>query len=257
MNAGTVGAASVRIVFAILREVMPVSPEMPKPRELDRLREEYTPWSIVGLLLFFVFAPTFGWAWYVIFHNLAGRQIGPPVPGQLALGIAPFFWAIPAGVAGVLTASVPMSLVLRALLRERYAEYSRFERFQQEFDMRPVGWFLYGAGTLGVALLVGLGLRPRLVVDEVAITTRGAFGAEVVRPHAQIVDLGLIARFIAPNGRSIRQPYHAIRYQDGSIWTTRDTWQDLDAASALHVIAIAERRSRRPIRPVDTIEEFR
>jgi hypothetical protein len=211
-------------------------------------RRIYQRWNLGGGLLFAILAPLLGYVWYLPFTGAAG--VFPHATPATRYLVEPtwLFWAIPAAYLGMLSSSFPIDWLFRRLLRKRY---SRFERFEVEcigFDGKHL---MLGFGILGI---VGSAL---FFVG--GVTTFARFeeaGVEIGKPlavrskfygYARVKAVEHRATFRAPAGNSVQCSHHAIVFDDGSTWSTRDVVRLPDPDLDERIIKFVVERSGRAI----------
>jgi hypothetical protein len=127
----------------------------------------------------------------------------------------------------------------------------------QEFDTWKILRWL-AIVMLCVAALVGAaGLTARTAVTDRAMIIKGPLSLRE-REYAfdQIEAIASIAGAKGRSGEFISDPYHAVRFTDGSMWTSRDGLQNHRAAELPALIEFLAKRSGRPIKTVQVINDF-
>jgi hypothetical protein len=109
----------------------------------------------------------------------------------------------------------------------------------------------------GSALVVAAGLTARTAVTDRAIVVKGPLALRE-REYAfdQIEAIALIAGAKSRSGEFKSDPYHAVRFKDGSMWTSRDGLQNHKSAQLPALIEFLAKSSGRPIKTCQVIGDF-
>jgi hypothetical protein len=217
----------VPLGFYLLAKLFPFKPQTLSGQEvsLDALRSKYAKWEIAALIPFFSFSGVSG---YLIFQGLIRifHHSVPQSPENRFLMLPDqYFFMLPALFAGILSGAIPTDLLYRLLLKKRYAEYALYGNLKAGFD----GWKV-------VKFLAVLILIPSLIfstlamdcyarfTDDRIITNRYWGFGETTYNYNQITRIKSVRLIKAPNGNIVENPYHIVHFNNGEIWSTRNTF---------------------------------
>jgi hypothetical protein len=246
------------ILMAILKKLFPYRPPPgSRVRNVDDLRAEYQWWETVGAVPFLVFAFAIGGLCFVSLRWLAQWNASGLRGSQFLLLPEKEIWLLPSAFLGTSLAVIPIHFLYKVLLRDRYEEYTMYCNMKIGFDTwKILRWF---AGVmLCVAALVGAaGLTARTAVTDRAIIIKGPLSLRG-REYAfdQIEAIASIAGTKTRSREFKSDPYHAVRFKDGSMWTSRDGLQNHKSAQLPALIEFLARSSGRPIKTCQVIGDF-
>ncbi|HWE35850.1 MAG TPA: hypothetical protein VG406_04700 [Isosphaeraceae bacterium] len=237
------------LAFALCRGLIPVRPgAADEPPLTDEERRRYARWESASIVPLFVFAPLLGFAWYLALRD-ATRLFPHDRPGTLFL-VEPIgvYWMLPALFLGIVSSAVPMTLLYRALLGDRFGRFVRSCNERVGFDSwRLLRW---------LTALIALGSVAWFVVGVTTFACFDGAGVEIARPlefrgtyynYARVRTIEHRATFRAPNGNTISRPHYVVSFDDGSSWSTRgglrDPVPDLDE----RIVRLVARKSGRAI----------
>ena len=131
-----------------------------------------------------------------------------------------FFW-LPALFLGIFGAVVPIDLLYRVLLRERYAEYTYYVNMKHGYDgwdaiKRMASFFI---PLCAVFTILGVDCYARFTDDRM-ITNRFFGLGETIHSYQQITRIKQVQSYKAPNGNIVASPYYVVYFSDGSYWST-------------------------------------
>ena len=72
----------------------------------------------------------------------------------------------------------------------------------------------------------------------------------------QVESIGSVARYTAPSGKSVLRPHYAIRFKDGTTWTTRDGLREPDPLRDCPMIEFVADAGGKPIESIESIEDL-
>lgn len=214
----------VPLVLYLLARLFPFKPQKlsGQPVDFKELQRKYVKWELAGLIPFFAFSAiggylTFQGLVWIFHHSLpqSGENRYLMLPHEYIFGLPAFF-------SGIFLGAIPIDLIYRFLLKEKYAEATLYSNLKSGFDGMKVLKFL------AVIILVPSVVFTCLAMDSYArftdrqmITNRFWGLGETVHPYDQISRIKSVRLITAPNGNIVENPYHVIHFSDGSIWSTR------------------------------------
>lgn len=215
--------AAVVATLTLLGKLVParrIAPTGPPPTDAERASAKR--WELAAVVVWFALAAGFGFAWWGLFRLLAAFVLRPGgaafvlAAEDAALGIPAIFLAI-------VTAMMAVDRALRMLLGARYARIDAVWQEKATFDTRKVLGGLYAfVGLLVVAFLVfWLGGITRIGPDGIERGRAYGLRRELV-PFSRVRAVQERSTFRAPNGNLIVRRHHAVLFDDGTEWTTRD-----------------------------------
>jgi hypothetical protein len=229
----------VPFVFMLLAKLFPYAPASSQAEKSSlpytELRKKYAKWELSALVPFFVFC---GGAGYLIYHSL--RWIlyhSTPTLSSDRFLLLPdeAFFMLPAIFLGIFVGAIPTDLLYRALLQERYAEYTHYGNLRVGFDswrvVRITALFLIPL--LALLTCLGMDCYARFTDDKV-ITNRFWGIGETEHAYSQITSIRQIQSFKAPNGNIVERPYSALHFNDGSNWSTKNQYYRFSEDSNLN-----------------------
>ena len=234
MDSGSISAAgavfAVMVVFSLLQRWAPYKP--PSESNLppyEELRRKFLKWEQIYLIPFFIFSALFAIAWERLlsfFARLSYASLGASV---FMYTPSPDFWWIPAIFLGILTATIPLTLLYKLVLGSDYEQYVIYSNLRVGFDSQKVVRLM--AMIVGpVALifsLLAMNCYTKFSGGEVTINRFLGVG-EIIYPYSRISAIKSVSYFVAPNGDFKYRPYFSIEFDDGKRWTTGDGLHDPD-----------------------------
>lgn len=167
-------------------------------------------------------------------------------------------WLLPSVFLGLSLAAIPVHFLYRALLRDRYEEYTMYCNLKFGFDTWKIfRWF--AIVMLCFSALVGAaGLTARTAVTDRALIIKSPLSMrDREYTFDQIEAIASIAGAKNRSGEFVSDPYHAVRFKDGSMWTSLDGLQNHKSAELPALIEFLAKRSGRPIEQVQVIDDFK
>ncbi len=242
--------------FSILRRLFPLPPgyvESGKP--LDELAPLYRRWEICGLPLLLCCGPPLVAVWWWLFYWIGvwnAQRFSSAVYNLWPSGIT---WGVPAGLSGILSASIPITLFYRWRLRERYADFERYLNLRHGYHHKSAGLPLYaffGAIVLIAAVFI---LHYRVVLTNDEIVQYPFFSlSSVSHKYGGIADIRTAPKRRAPNGNLRDNDDYETEFTDGSIWSTHPNPADLTTVDKRQMMEFVSKKSSKPIRHVPVLE---
>ncbi|MFO0956849.1 MAG: hypothetical protein U0800_05195 [Isosphaeraceae bacterium] len=232
MDANAADAISVKIVIkvllALLRRFFPPQPDAEsEPFFTEEEIRIFNRWELGTIPAFLICIPLLSLAWYFPL-TWAAHWVQQRAPGDRFLLVpSPFYWALPSLFLGIISSSVAVAMLLRALLRDRYRRFVRYGNVRAGIDgwaaFRWLAAIVIGGSILGI--LVGLTSYARFDEEGVEIGRPLRFQGQFY-PYRSIQSIEHRATLIAPNGNTVRRPHHVLLFEDGTTWSTREGARD-------------------------------
>jgi hypothetical protein len=246
------------ILNLILAKLFPYHPPPgARVRSLDDLRAEYQWWEAGVGVPYLAFALAIGGLCFVSLRWLAQWNARGLHGSQFLLLPEKVIWLLPSVFLGLVLAAIPVHFLYKALLRARYEEYTMYCNIKFGFDTWKIfRWFAIVILCFS-ALVAAAGLTARTAVTDRAIIIKGPLSLRE-REYAfdQIEAIASIAGAKSRRGEFISSPYHAVRFKDGSMWTSRDGLQNRRSAQMPPLIEFLAKSSDRPIKTYEVIGDF-
>lgn len=194
-------------------------PTRPMPTQEEFSDRQVTKWNFIALPLFLLFASIcggFAWLLGVALSRNYHALIAPP---SVLVGVSEEAYAIPAIFAGIALSVLPLSFVLKKLLKERYDLYMlaatrHYGGYDPDRVMRFFGTFTAVACAIGMAML----LQIKFALYDDKLVWCGAIYCES-HDYGEISEYGIAAKFTAPNGTTKKAKNLVVRFGDNSLWT--------------------------------------
>jgi hypothetical protein len=245
MDSGYFIPAAVVATLTLLAKVVPapkVEPNGPPPTEAERASAKR--WELVAVVVWFALAAGLGFAWWGLFRLLAAVALRPGT-AAFVLAAEDAALGIPAIFLGIVTAVMAVDRAMRWLLGARYARLDAIWQEKATFDTRKVlaGLYVF-VGVLVVAFLMfWLGAITRIGPDGIERGRSFGLRRELV-PYTSVRAVQERSSFRAPNGNLIARRHHAILFDDGTEWTSRDALRSPAEGDDEAMRYVAERAGR-------------
>lgn len=136
--------------FGVLPSELKVISENDKKRnqEFVDLAAKYGKWDIYALPLFFISAPVAGYiSWLAMVEISDFRYSLMPQSNYMFLPL-PISWGIIAIFVGIIGSAIPMYLIIRFLLGDKYPEYQKFNAMKSSGNTNKTFYMVWGIFTL-------------------------------------------------------------------------------------------------------------
>ncbi len=247
------------VFFSILRRVFLLPPgyvESGKP--LEELEPVYRRWELLSLPLMLVLIPpltaTWWWILYLVGIWNAQRHVGA-VYHLWPVGVT---WGTPAFLLAVISEWLPMTLIYRRCLRERYVEFERYLHLRHRYNQAPGNGFVFASVTAIVLVTVVLILHYRTLLTKDEIIHYPFFSLSSVRhKYTDITEIRTAPQRRAPNGKLRGNDDYEVDFADGSMWSTYPNPAALATAEKRQMMEFVSKQSGKPIRRVPVLERGR
>src|SRR5215475_12589373 len=231
-------AAGVPLGLYLLAKLFPLKPDaMPKQSvSLDLLRRKYAKWEATVWIPFFVFSVLGGYLIYYgliwVFHH------SPPQNGENRYLMLPDegFFMLPAIFIGPLLSAVPTDLLYRLLLRKNYSEFILYGNRHFGLDAWKALKFLSILILVPSTIFTVLAMDcyARFTNDQITMNRYWGFG-ETTHNYSQITRIKSVRFTETFIGKIVESPYHVVYFNDGSVWSTWNTFYRADQDLKLSV----------------------
>jgi hypothetical protein len=247
------------IVKSVLRRLFPYRPPPGiHVRPSDELRAEYRWWEALSCLPYLAFVVAIGVLCFLGLQWMVDRHAQTLGPSRFLLMPGPVFSALAAGALGLILASVPTHFLYKALLRDRYPEYTVYCNVKNGFDT----WKIFAGMALLLFCVAGVVIAAEMSaytrITDQAILIRGPLSLRA-RTHllSEIESITAVAGVKNRRGEFVSDPYQVVRFKDGSTWSTRDGLQDHRSSQLPSLIAFLAQASGKPIEAVQVLADLK
>ena len=248
MSVKLIGAI-VLSVFALIAKFMPYkAPSSKLTKDMATLGKEYQKWEYLALAVLFVIVPLMTLGLGLAFRWLIGlgNHHNPAIIYQALPDSSHYYGAgmlMSLGLVGI-----PMELLYRALLKERYAEYTMFTNMKHGFDgwkvFRPMAWTICLATTLFLVLLSDYYVE----IHSNQIKMNDLFSLkEKVYDFNEISGVHFVEHVKTKKGLRI-EPHYLVSFKNGDYWNTNSGVNKEEQS-----VAIMKFLSEKSRLPIDTL----
>jgi hypothetical protein len=243
----------------ILRTLFPyrIPPGM-QVRSLNDLRAEYQSWEAFASLPFVAFALAIGGLCFLSLQSLVRWHAFALGPSRFVLMPSATGSALAAMFLGMILAFAPVHFLYKALLRERYQEYTVYCNLKFGFDTWKSFAWLAALIIVVAGIVIAAELTAYTQVTDQAIIVRGPLSPGA-RTHAlsEIESITAVAGTRNRRGEFMPDPYHIVRFKDETTWSTRDGLQNHRSPEMRPLIAFLAQASGKGIQEVQVIGELK
>lgn len=215
-------AIAVPIVFWWLARKYPAPQLSAKGPSLEELWPKYRKWEWIILIALFALWGPLSAAIYGPLHLVAGWRAASmqDTPDTLVFFMDGAALWIPAFFMALLLSGVILTPVLKALLKERYAEYERYAALRFGFDQNRVmkGLAITISSAFVIAVLALFDTY--VVVSPSELRVNGLLGLERRYSYSEISEVVTAPALIAPNGNTVRRRVYLLKFGDGYSYST-------------------------------------
>jgi hypothetical protein len=215
----------------LLAKLFPFKPDAAHKENVsfDVLRNKYAKWDKIALIPFFAFS---GLGSYLIFQGLIWifhNSFPQTYENRYVLLPDQYFFALPAMLVGILLSVFPVDLLFRLLLKKNYAEYVLYGNKMFGIDVSKVFKLMSILLVVPSMILTVLAMDCYAkFTDDQMITNRYWGIGEIAHNYSQITRIKSVRFFENLRGETIENPYHVVYFNDGSSWSTRNTFYRAD-----------------------------
>jgi hypothetical protein len=205
------------------------------------------------------------WGGFTILMAVLHRQYLAQLPDSAFL-VAPrdwYYWALPTFPLGIVTAAVPLVLIYRRLLGQRFTDFMEWELGRAGYTNRLILFGVWVPVMLLVCVLVptvavGACLRWHVRFTEQEIAVQDAFGGEEqVYGYDRVRDLAH-STHLKREGKPSQQDRYYVTFDDGRVLnSSRMPNFDPSADEYRRMIEFVSRKTGKPIRLVQFPDEVR
>ena len=199
-------------------------------------------------VLWLLLAAILGYAWYLGMTWAASLFHDEAVSALFVIRTSPIAWALPALFLGLISSLIPLDLLYRALLRERYRRYVRHSNERAGFDGKRL--------MVCFAILVLVGSTVFFLAGATNFTRFTEAGIEIQHPFAfrptfygynRVRFIERWATAQAPSGNKLAHPHLVIVFDDRTSWNSREGLRVPVRGIDDKIAQLVSERSKRPI----------
>jgi len=213
------------VTFAVVRKMLTRQPPaVEDPRSLKSLSIEYRKWEFYHAVATLGFAIALGFLFYLGLQSLAAWRFSKLGPSRFLVGPSASFWVLIAMFLAMVFCVIPSHYVPKIFLGKRISEYTQYNRMRGGLDVSGFSFTLTALVTVATScVLVAFNLNcyTQVTDREIVIKVPWSF-VERRRSFDQIAAIASVKWITAMSGNVVMQPHYAIRFKDGTTWTTRD-----------------------------------
>lgn len=224
-------------------------------REEAEAKYRFLAVDLLGAVIFFIIAPVLGFTWYHIIKAIVGAF--EQVPPDVIISLPPLSdaWLLAALFLAIFGSAVPIDLLYRSMLRERYQAYANasFRRNPGAFrKLWMMPWLNWGVSIVIVALLaMSINSYAHFRADSIALNP--FFGLNEARhAYSDVSEIAQVARYRSPIGDLKDRSHIAIRFVDGSVWTSIEGGRSSDPDLDERILELLQERTGLSPAQVDT-----
>lgn len=233
---GMIAAAiAVPLVFGTLRKLFPAVEREPGDESLETLKAVHQSTELIGILvLFFVFMPLCGYAWWLALVDVAEYRVAGFGDSVLAVSPHGFYWALVAFFPAGITATFPAGLLVRSLEGARYQQWLRYLELRHGYRQAArTTWFLLVFLAVPAIILALLTLNWFFVLTADTIHMNPWLSAERVYRYDEVAEIQMEVKRYADSDY-VRRTY-VFKFRDGFSWATtpglvvgpQDKWSEI------------------------------
>ena len=153
-------------------------------------------------------------------------------------------WWLPAFFMALLLSGLLLTPLLKAVLKQSYPDYERYNALRYGFDQKRVLKGLAVVVCTGCALLTYAFFDAYVVASPQELRVNTLFGPERRYAYPQVVEVVTAPALVAPNGNTVYRRVFLIRFADGSSYSTDNMpEQELGQRSRTELIEFILRQS--------------
>ncbi len=188
----------------------------------EELRAIYGQWEMYSLFVILVSLFVLGGIWYLLILHFVPWYIDNLGPSVYVITTPYDFWMVPALFLGIISSPLPLILVLRYNLRERYKDFTRYRdsgRGRITQKILEVSYVVI-CGMIILLTIFAIDDYTRFTEDEIVIDY--FWGLEELRySYSEVQTIRFdVKHSKTPSGEIRKKPYFVIEFKDGNTWTT-------------------------------------
>ena len=189
---------------------------------LEELRPKYRKWEFVFLALYLALWAPVSFALALPLQALA-RWHAHSLQADaqtLVFTMETVAWWLPAFFLALLLSGLLLNGLGRVLLKERFADYERYNALRHGFDQQRVLKGLVVFVCTGCALFIYIFFDAYVAASPQELRVNPLFGSERRYAYTEIAEVVTAPALIAPNGNTVHRREFLIRFADGSSYST-------------------------------------
>ncbi len=222
--------------------------------DLPALRQEFARWEAFAAVPIILAVAPAVWLWYLGFIALSDYYYSVGKQPVYLLTLPRLVWWIPAFFLGLLSAIPMLTLLYRAMLKDRYADYLDYCDLNHGVNgwrfLKLTVWFILIAGILFLPQM----LKTHAAFHEKWFELRGFLSlSDQQFKYEDIATLIRADESRAPNGKWVHRPHYAIQFDDGTAWNTK-TFDPIDRVNLADLFEFLANKTKLPVQHVQRIE---
>ena len=136
---------------------------------------------------------------------------------------------LPAIFLAFVPGAIITDLLYRLLLRQNYTEFTHYGNMCSGIDSRKVFVFLSLLVLIPSMIfsILAIDCYARFTNDQIITNRYWGFG-ETTHNYSQITRIKSVRYIESLSGKIVERPYHVVHFNDGSIWSTQNSFYSSD-----------------------------
>ncbi len=214
--------ATVGLVLLLLAKIFPYKPKQVfTTGNFYILRRQYAKWEFFGVVLFFMLTPSLIYGFGSLFFWMNAL---PEKKLSLDFLILPnlYLWFVPAIFLTLAIIILPITLIYRLLLRDRYDEYLHYTNLKSGIDGKKIfkffSWILAICAIGSIFLMSDYSIEisnKQIVLNDFFTTDKKAYDFK------QVSSISFVENVISKDQKKISpNPHYYVKFKDGNYWNT-------------------------------------
>ncbi len=215
-------------------------------KSLEELHQAYRRFDVVMSVLTMSMVVPLGFAWFYLFREIGSLAYPETGASGRLLGPSVYFWALPAGFAGIISAALPSLLIARLVLKGRYPEYVSYYNRKHGFDSFRLLRHFAAVITALIVFAVYLGATTYTVFLEDRIVIKGPLAETRSYAYSDIRTITAVPGRFKSGARHKKPPAgrFEILFDDSYLWKTGHGLRDSLPRCDYPIMAFAARKAR-------------
>lgn len=241
---------AIALAFRFFRRWAP-PPAKSSPGEefTEAERKRFARWEAASIIPFIVFAAFLGWGWHFVLRSVGEGWIVYRNPdARYVLSPSSSYWALPALFLGIITSAVPLTMLFRLLLRDRYGRFVEFTNARAGFDSRKILRVFAVLVALGAGAFLLAGVRGYSVFDDNGIKESRVFSRQPeIYTYDSILSIQARQGLTGRRGKWIRRPHYVVTFRGERNWSTLGNLRDPAPVQETRIMRFVSEKSGVPI----------
>ena len=233
----------ITMLLALLAWLVPAKQRKDEgPPLTDEERASFRPWLPASLIIWFLSAIASAFLWYGVFRGLASLLLRKGADTAFLMTPEVESLAVPAIFLGIASSWPATAMLLRTMLRSRYARFDRWSNEKAFFDgyKAAIGTVCFIGVVVAAFFFYWSTSVTRIRIDGIVLGRAWSFRTEQV-PYSRVRSVQVRDPFRAPGGNLIWHRHYAIIFDDGREWLTRGPLRKTIPEDAKAMAYVAER----------------